>query len=388
MRNWTTRLAALLFVLGSGAGHADERPTAAPAEQRLGGDLFIFGGSLTVSQPVAGDLFASGGSIDLDAPVSGDALAAGGKLRLGADVEHSVFAAGGQVSVNAKVGRNLRAFGGQVELGPKAEVAGNASLGGGQARLYGRVGGHVQAAAGRLLIDGTVGGDVIATSGQVELGPNARIAGKLRYRSGEALRQDPAAQVAGGVELLSPLPPRPGAASRPAEGRSATREFGGFAWVWTIGLVLLASVLLAALPGFYDGVARTLRERPGMSLLLGFVLLVCVPVAALLALITLIGIPLGLLLIALYFALLPLAYVSTAIALGDWALQRWRSAAAGALRWRIGAAALALLALALLGRLPWLGGLVAFAALLAGLGALLLQLRRLWAGTPAAGAAA
>lgn len=385
---WTKRLMALLLAAASGLGEADERTASAPAEQRLGGDLFIAGGSLTVSQAVTGDLFATGGSIDLDAPVSGDALMAGGKLRLGADVEQSVFAAGGQVSVNGKVGRNLRAFGGQVELGPKAEVTGNASLGGGQARLYGRVGGHVQAAAGRLLIDGAVGGDVIATSGQVELGPNARIAGKLRYRSSEALRRDPAAQVAGGVELLGPLPPHPGAASRPAEGRAATHGGSGFGWVWTIGLVLLASVLLATLPGFYEGVARTLRERAGMSLLLGFVLLVCVPVAALLALITLIGIPLGLLLIALYFALLPVAYVSTAIALGDWALQRWRSAAAGALRWRIGAAAVALLALALMGRLPWLGGLVALAALLAGMGALLLQTRRLWAGPAGAGATA
>jgi len=41
--------------------------------------------------------------------------------------------------------------------------------------------------------------------------------------------------------------------------------------------------------------------------------------------------------------------------------------------WRIGAACAALLVLALLGALPWLGGLLGFAALLAGLGALWLQ---------------
>jgi hypothetical protein len=112
-----------------------------------------------------------------------------------------------------------------------------------------------------------------------------------------------------------------------------------------------------------------------MSLLLGFVLLVCMPIAALLLIVTLIGIPLGLLIIALYLALLPLGYVSAAVGLGDWGLQRLRAAAAAHLGWRIGAAATALVALALLGAIPWLGSWIGFAALLAGLGALLLQWR-------------
>lgn len=372
---WKQRVCAGLCAIGlCGAMAADRPADRPPAEQRLGRDLFIAGGSVTVSQPVSGDLFAGGGSVDVDAAVAGDALATGGKVRIGAEVEHSVFAFGGQLSVNGKVGRNLRMVGGQVELGPRAEVAGNVSAAGGQVRLYGRVGGHVQSAGGRLLIDGPVGGDVFATSGEVELGPNARIGGKLRYRSSEALRQDPQAQVAGGVEKLLPAI---GAASAPPMREHAERRgAGSIGWVWTIGLMVLAAVLLAALPRFQTLVARTLREQPGLSLLLGFVLLVCVPVATVLLFITLIGIPLGLFLLATYLALLPLAYVSAGIGLGDWALQRWQPARSDRLRWRIAAAATALLALALLGGLPWLGGLIAFATLLAGLGALLLQLRR------------
>ena len=89
-----------------------------------------------------------------------------------------------------------------------------------------------------------------------------------------------------------------------------------------------------------------------------------------------IGIPLTALGVALYIVLLPLAYVSTAIALGDWALQTWRSASAGRWAWRAGAAALVLLLLSQATRVPWLGGVVLALALLAGLGALALQLRR------------
>lgn len=351
----------------------------APAGQRLGGDLFVAGGAVTVDQPVAGDLIAVGGSIDVDAPVNGDTLAAGGKLRFGVDVGGSAYAAGGRITVAGKVGRNLRVAGGQAELGPKSEVLGNLSIAGGQLRLLGAVRGHVQAAGGRVRIDGPVAGDVLVTSGQLELGPNARIAGKLRYRSREPIEQDPAAQVTGGVELLMPAWGSEGGASAPRGEHSGPAAWAsGIAWTWTIGLVLLAAVLIALLPGFYAGVARAWRERFGMSVLLGFVLLVCMPIAAVIALVTLIGIPLGLLLTALYLALLPVAYVSSGIGLGDLGLRRLRPASAQATGWRIAAAALALVLLALAGLIPWLGGLIAFAALLAGLGALLLQTRRLF----------
>lgn len=367
-------LGAALFVGPALAQPAS--PGSTVTDRRLGTDLFVAGGSISVSQPVAGDLMSFGGSVDVDAPVAGDLISAGGRLRVSVDVGGSVFAAAGQVTVHGKVGRSLRAAGGQVELGPKADVAGNLSVAAGQVRLHGAVRGGVQTAGGRVLIDGPVGGDVIATSGQVELGPNARIAGKLRYRSGEPLKQDPAAQIAGGVELLMPAF-GDGERAACAHERAPRAWAGGAGSVWTVGMIVLAAALIALLPGFFARVALSLRERPGLAIVLGFVLLICTPVAALIALITLIGIPLGLLLIALYLALLPVGYATAGIGLGDWGLRRALPARAEALGWRIGATALALVLLALAGWIPWLGWLIGLAALLAGLGALLLQLRRL-----------
>jgi len=64
------------------------------------------------------------------------------------------------------------------------------------------------------------------------------------------------------------------------------------------------------------------------------------------------------------------------VALGDWALTRARAAAAAELWWRVGAAMLATLAIALFARVPYLGGAAMFAALVIGIGALLLQAKR------------
>ena len=365
-------IAALVLWAAACAGAADN---AHPRESRIGADVFIGGGSVTVHEPAGGDLFAAGGAVDVDAAVGGDAVAAAGKVRVGAEVGQSVYVAGGQVNVNGKVGRNLRVAGGQVELGPKAEVAGNVSVAGGQVRLYGAVRGHVRAAGGRLLIDGPVGGDVLATSGHIELGPQARITGKLRYRSGDALHKDPAAQVSGGIEQLAPAWGG-AAASQPPAPEPRRQGMGGIGWLWTAGLVVLAAVWLALAPGFSARFGAALRERTAFSVLLGFIWLVCVPVLAVLLLLTIIGIPLALFVAAAYLALLPLAYVAAAVGLGDWALARWQAARASALGWRLAAAALALVLLTALGHVPWLGALLAFAVLLAGLGAMLLLWRR------------
>lgn len=355
----------------------DARPGATTAEQRFGGDLFIGGGSITVREAVKGDLFAAGGSVDIDTPVAGDAVMAGGKLRLGADVGRNVYAAGGQLTVLGKVGGNARMAGGQIEIAPQAEVAGNLTVTGGNVQLRGGIKGHVQAAGGQLLIDGPIGGDVIATSGKVTLGPGARIAGKLRYRSGEPLEQDAAAQVTGGIEQLLPKLGRGDGKARaePAlDDESGRQHLRSPLRAWTVGLMVLAALLLALLPGVSAGVASTWRERTGRSLLTGFVVLVCVPVAAILLLITIIGIPVALAVVAAYLALLPVAYVASAIGAGDWALQRWQPQRVAQAWWRIGAACVALLVLALLGWVPVLGWVIGLLALLAGLGAVALQL--------------
>ncbi len=361
----------LMAILAAGA-HADDGAAGDKSiERQLGTDHYVAGATLTVSEAVAGDLIAAGGNVDIDAPVAGDAVVAGGHVRIGGDIAQSVYAAGGEVKIGGKVGRNVRVAGGQVDITPKAQIAGNLTVGGGQVNLKGSVTGHVLVGGGRVFIDAAVGGDVDAASAQVELGPHARIAGKLRYGSAKELQRDPQAQVLGGVEQQEES-----VADR--ERRHGERRFipGGASVAWMLGTMLLAVVLLAALPRFYDQVAQTLRARPGTSLLLGFVLLVCVPAAALILMITIIGIPLALVTIALYLALLPVGYASAGIALGAWALQRFKSDRASQRGWRIASALLAVLLLALLGRIPAVGAIVGFASLVAGLGALLLQVRR------------
>jgi len=354
---------------------ADSPPrSGAMVENAQGDDRFVAGSSVRVDQPIAGDLIAAGGNVNVDTDVKGDAVVAGGTVRISGTIADSLYLAGGQLTLDGAIGRNARIGGGHVEIGPKATVAGGVSVGGGDVSIDGKVKGYVQAAGGTVRINGIVGGDVIASGGTVELGPDARIAGKVRYASRDALQRDPAAQVAGGVEQM-PFKGRAAAHSEPGVHKAGTI-------IWTLGLMLLAALLVGLLPAITTRVSTTLSARPGMSLLIGFAALVCVPVAAVLLLITVIGIPLALLTLALYSALLIVGYTMTGIGVGDWTLRRFRSADASRGGWRIGAAVVALLVIALLARVPVVGGLLTFAVLIAGVGALALQFRRTPVVTP------
>lgn len=348
---------------------------AADGVPAVAADTFVFSGTVHVDQPVTGDLIAAGGSVRVDAPVAGNAFLAGGSLRLSAPVAQSLYATGGQVMLDAPVGHHLRVGGGQVELAPAAEVGGNVTIGGGQVTLRGPVRGSVRVGGGQVRIDGVVDGDVFAGGGRLSLGPNARLGGRLSYRSQADLVRDPAAQVAGPVE----------AGAMPGFGRTGHGEdrawnghrdrASGVGGVWTLGLMLLAGLVAGLLPGPAQRVADTLRTRFGASLLWGFIALVCIPVATLLLFVTVVGIPLGLLALLLYPVLLLLGYVGSALGLGQWvhsALRRRRPAAMAGTGWRVVMAVAAVLVLAVLGQLPFVGGVVALLAVMGGTGALAL----------------
>lgn len=367
-----TRCAALavcwVFVtVALAQGVAGESATA-----RVGDDRIAAGSSLRLTDRTAGDLLAAGGRVDLRAPVDGDVVLAGGELRLQSAVAHNVYAAGGRLWIEGALARHLRVAGGQIDLAPGAQIAGNATVFGGDVAVRSPIKGSLRVAAGRVLIDAAIDGDVSATAGRIELGPQARIGGALRWRSGSDLQRNAAAKVQGPEQRLATPGSRGGWA-----GHGHERAWHG-GWLaglwWTAGLMLMTAATLALFPSASAKVARTLRERGGRSLLLGFIVLVCVPVAAVLLLISVIGAPLALLLFLAYFGALLLGYGVSAMALGDWALDRIRPGQGNRLAWRIGAASLALLLLAWLSVLPWLGGWIVLIAMLAGLGALALQL--------------
>ncbi len=268
-------------------------------------------------------------------------------------------------------------MGGNVTVGRQARFGGGSAVAGGQVRFEGAAGSALYMAGGSVRFDGEAAGDVVVAAREVDIGPQARIAGSLLVRSPSPPRVAEGARIDGGV--------RHERIEAPQAPSGAIRVVGGALFAaWLAGLGLLGLLLLGLFPGFFRRTGELLGRRPLASAGLGFALLVGVPVASVLLMVTVIGIPVGLLGLAAYLPLLLLGYLAGVIAAADAGLARLRPGAAG-LRPRALAFVIALALLALATRLPWIGPWIGFALLLTGLGALALSVHRTRGSVPAAG---
>ncbi|HUI98867.1 MAG TPA: polymer-forming cytoskeletal protein [Usitatibacter sp.] len=289
---------------------------------------------------------------------AGQSMWIGGDVDISRPVEGRLVAVGGSVTVKAPVHGDVRAAGGDVHLDSTATITGDVALAGGRITLDGPIQGNLRAAGGHVEIDGPVTGDASVAAGTLELGPAARIEGSLVFHGGE-LHRDPAAQVIGGIEQ---------APHRWRVHERLRSEPFLHGWIWTAGLLVLAALIAAALPDASRRMAQELRERPWITPLLGLLALTSIPIGALLLIVTIIGIPVAVLALIGYVALLLLAYAWVAVVAGGMLLDRVKPEIAARTAWRVWAAVLAMLVLAILAHAPFVGGLVKLAALVVGVG--------------------
>ncbi len=328
-------------------------------------DYFSSGGSAELDKRVEGDAFLSGGRVAVRGPVKGDVAVAGGDISAADTVGQNLYAAGGSVAISGQVAGNARIAGAHVTISPRGGVAGKATVAAANLRMAGRVGRYLAVYAESVRIEGEVGGDVRIAARLVEIGPAAKIGGKLIYRSPQLAKIDPTALIAGGVTHVPTEWP--------------TGKLGSLARVATwISIVLLVLSLLlvgvtmsVAFPKFSSAAAQTMRSDPWKSLALGFCLLLCLPVAAILFMLTIIGIPLGIAVLLVYPVLLLLGFITGALFLGDRVVQ-WIAKQRGVAIKSVGryaALSASLLSLLLVCKVPWVGCGAALLVTLFGSGA-------------------
>jgi hypothetical protein len=239
----------------------------------------------------------------------------------------------------------------------------------GSSTVDGTVNGSLTAFDAPVTIAGRVNGDVVVFNGRVELRSGANVTGDV------VSQQDPV--VASGATI--------GGERRRVQ---TNVNWEGFGWAgrlawWlavSVATLVVGLVLLWLLGG---GAARILeagRTRVGPAIGWGLLLFFGLPILAIIALVTLVGIPLGLGVLAALGLIYALGYGATAWIVGRSIL---REPTAWILAFLVGWGVLRVLAL-----IPVLGGLVWFAAVVFGLGALLVAIWRARTTSRAAPAAA
>jgi len=348
------------------AGMAGVASAADTARASVGDSRLSAGAEVSLGEYVRGNVFLAGGRVRLDNRVGGSAFVTGGEVDVTGPVSHNLFAAGGDLRIESAIDGDVTGAGGKVRITRGAKLRGDVALAGGSIEVEGEVGGDLHAYGDSVVINGVVAGDLELAGETIRIGPDARIAGKLEYRSGGRIVIDPQAEVARGVEEVDGHERNWFRKIR----HGATRV-GGI--MFTLGVVLLGALLILGMPGFSREAAEMIRREPLQSAGMGCVMLVGVPFAIVVLMITVIGIPLALMMIFGYIVLLMLGYLVAALFVGDTVLARLGTERANSVAWRLLFLLLALVALSIVRQVPLIGGFAVLLLFLVGIGAFTLR---------------
>lgn len=325
-------------VLPFSAGAADEENYL---KYTSSGNAFGGGDDLQINQDIQGDLVLGGGRLEINGNVMDDFTGAGGELVVNGNVSGNIMAVGGTIRVNGNVGGDLVAAGGQIILSRDSTVEGDILLTGGEVTLNGIVNGNGSVSAGTL-----------------RTGENFELKGDLELEA-ENYPSDLEDNVGGNLSII-PVTREQNQYAGEVEG------FGIFSFI--IGLLAslaLGFILIYTFPDFVTGLVEIVRDSGLKAGLLGFLLLIFLPVLSFILLITIFGWSLSILLMLLLALAALIATIPVKMLAGEMIYNKVFKKEAGDMIYYLTGAVI----FAIVYEIPFLGGLIQFIALLLGLGA-------------------
>ena len=348
-------------------------PVLADETERLsfGGDQFVAGQESAPTGTVANDVFAAGMNVTIANPVNGDAHAGGLNVTISAPVDGNIYAAGNTVSLTGPVGRDITVFGGTVNLTGSEEISGNLRTAAGTVILERPVNGSAMLAGASLRIDAPIAGDLLLSGESVTFGDNARVEGNVEIRATEEIPVPASVAPASRVTFtkIEKSAIVGDAGNMAGQVINAERNAWMGAVFGALAVIVCGAILLALFPRRTEIGYLTAMAKPWKSLLFGVLSASAYVGLIVVLLASLIGIPL----IPVALVLLVLAaltgYVAGTYFVADRVLARF-GYETDTLWKRIGALVIGLIAVWILGIIPFLGWLLQFALGLFGLGAL------------------
>ena len=316
-------------------------------------DVYAAHRTVDVNAPIEGDLVAAGGRVTVDGNVAGDIIVAGRDVEIQTAVSDDVRAAGRNIRITAPVSGHVIAAGQSVSI--EQDVSDWAWLAGDSVEVLGNIGSDLKIRAAKIKIDAEVDGNIELIGDELDLGPNSVVRGDLRWRSRNDAEISPDAQIEG--EFIEEPPP------------GLVEELGpGGKYSLPLNSILAVTVLFLLFSRSLRLSADRIATRPGMSVLIGFVVFCAMPILAVLLFFSGIAVWLGFAVLLTWVVLLLLGVLTGLFAASDLVLRRFREQPA---LWQsLAAIFVTVVVVALLTRIPWAGFILVVAILMLGVGAL------------------
>jgi len=341
-----------------------------------GGDTYLAGEAVTETLAATGDVFAAGSVVTTTGTTSGDTHVAGYDVAVGTQTGGDLYAAGSSVSIDAAVGDDITAAGFSVRSTTNAVTQGNVRLFGRTLTIEGPVVGALTAFGGAVHLNAPVSGDAWIAAETLSFGPNARIGGNLTLSADDDL------------SVPADVIPAARITREEWDKREMYREFDR-SWdavempllpVWlslfsaflisTIFLLLLAAIFLTFMSERVDKMRKRVTRQPLQTFLLGVIglsaLFGMVPVTAL----TVIGLPFVPFALLLIIVAWTLGYLLAAYAIAYRLWVAFDGGDAPSMVMRLVMIAVAIVVVAVLNFIPFVGWVVNYTLVLLGVGAM------------------
>ena len=364
-----THALAVLAALGMSTASLADTVSA-----RNGDDTFFAGSQLSQSVDTVGDTFMAARSVNVDGATQGDLHIAGLDISVNTDVVEDLYAMGGTLVVRSAVAEDMTAAGLSLRTESSSLTQGNARLLGNTVTIEGPVQGALSVIGRDVILNAAIGGDARILAQTLTFGPDAVVSGTLTYSTEEKIpvpdRVAPADRVvfekiAGGrvweewQDMGKDMPAFP----------TFMSILFGFA-IALLFFLVLGALMLGFMPKRLAKMRRSIAEAPGQSLLLGViglsVLFGMVPITAM----TIVGLPFVPVVLLAIVVLWTLGYALGAysVAMRLWSALGGSDAPSNVARLLVFAAAI--IFVALLNFIPFVGWVANFTLVLLGIGAM------------------
>jgi cytoskeletal protein CcmA (bactofilin family) len=305
--------------------------------QEVQNDFYAVGGTVTVSGKISGDFYAAGGTVTVNGEITQDAVVAGGSAHITGKVGDDVRVIAGDLTIGDTVGGDILVMGGIVHILSTAQIKGDIFFLGGEIDMDGDLRGSLSGRGGTIRINGPVLGNVSVTSAQaVELGDQAHVQGTVAYSSMNDIARAPGSVVVGDITKTELV-------ANAASPLSSILPLLALFFTTLVYLLLCKKKLQCLM--------EHTVESFGYRGLVGFGVVLLMPIVAIVLLVSVIGLVVGTTLLLLYFVLLIVASSLTGIFAGALLSRYFEGKTEVTLKWSL----LGTLTLALILYIPYLG---------------------------------
>jgi cytoskeletal protein CcmA (bactofilin family) len=331
-------------------------------------DLVLAGQNLKLDGTIEGDLISASRSLVQNGLIVGSLNSAAQNLEILGVVNGSVRAAAQNISINGQVNRNLIAFCAALNIRPDAQIEKDVTAFSGEMTLDGKIGGNLKGSVGTLIISGIVNQDVSIDADHITLMPTAQILGNFKYKSEKEAKIESGAQITGETVWTKREAKKEEKPKSIFTGKSLITEI-----LFLIALMITGIVLTLLFKKNAYQAKQAVRESFLKSLGLGFVFMICIPIAIIILIVTIIGIPIAIIGLFAYAILIYIAKIPVATFVGNRIIKALGKEGEPSLIWSM---LLGVVILTILLNIPYLEWLIYFVVLITGFGAILLSQRR------------